>query len=140
MKYDDLLSYREELVQAARMANLAYAHQWIGNFADRIGRFGLTGEVVLRGPNPAEERTAAVLEGAELNQSVIDEHFVAEEIAELHNVLSFVHDASFVVELRFRLEDIGTMYLPALQHALELADVLPKKRVRAAKTTKRNAA
>ena len=140
MKYDDLLSYRDELVQAARMANLAYAHQWIGNFADRVARTGLSGEVVLRGPNPAEERQQAVLEACDLSQAVIDEHFLAEEVGELHNVLAFVHDASFVVELRFRLEDIGSMYLPALRHALEIADILPRKRTRTAKTAKRNAA
>jgi hypothetical protein len=140
MKYDDLLSYREELLQAARLANLAYAHQWIGNFAARITRTGLAGEVVLRGPNPSEEERPPVLVASDLHQSVVDEHFLTEEVAELHNVLAFVHDASFVVELKFRLEELGEMYLPALQRALEIAEVLPRKRARTTKSVRRNAA
>ena len=126
MNFDFLLLHRDELRRAARLANLAYAYQWIGNFAWKIAWLGVTGEVVLRGANEESGREHAALVAQDFNQSVADEHFLPEEIDELHAVLSSVHDSGLILEMRFRLEGLGDVYRPALRRVLELADVLPR--------------
>jgi hypothetical protein len=126
MNFDFLLLHRDELRRAARLANLAYAYQWIGNFAWKIAWLGVTGEVILRGPNEEAERPHATLVAQDFNQSVADEHFLPEEIDELHAVLSSVHDSGMILEMKFRLEGLGDVYRPALRRVLEVADVLPK--------------
>src|SRR5690349_8547796 len=84
MNYEFLLHHRDELCRAARLANLAYAYQWVGNFAWKIAWLGLTGEVVLRGPNEQGGRPHATLVAQDFSQSVAEEHFLPEEIDELH--------------------------------------------------------
>lgn len=127
MNFDFLLLHRDELRRAARLANLAYAYQWIGNFAWKIAWLGVTGEVVLRGPNEEAGRNHATFVAQDFNQSVADEHFLPEEIDELHAVLSSVHDSGLILEMKFRLEGLGDVYRPALRRVLEMADVLPKR-------------
>lgn len=127
MNFDFLLLHRDELRRAARLANLAYAYQWIGNFAWKVAWLGLTGEVILRGPNEEANRSHATLVAQDFNQSVADEHFLPEEIDELHAVLSSVHDSGMILEMRFRLEGMGDIYRPALRRVLEMADVLPRR-------------
>ena len=123
MKFDDLLNHHKELLQAARIAHLAYAYHQVGTFAGRIASTGLRGEVVLLGPDPKEKRPLAILHAVGFNQSVIEEHFLQDEIIELHAVLAYVHEAKAIIEMRFRLEDFGAVYLPALR----LADVLARQ-------------
>lgn len=127
MKYDELLTHRDELLEAAKLANLAYAHQWLGDFAGRIERAGLgfCGRVTLHGPSLEEGRMAPVLVAQDFSQAVLDEHFLPEEIAELHSVLSFVHDTGRIVEANFHLKEIGGVYVPALRRALQLFGALP---------------
>lgn len=127
MNYDFLLHHRDELCRAARLANLAFAYQWVGNFAWKIAWLGLTGEVVLRGPNEPAGRAHAMMIGQDLSQSVIEEHFLPEEIDELHAVLTSVHDSGPILEMKFRLEGLGDIYRPVLRRVLEMADVLPKR-------------
>ena len=129
MNFDFLILHRDELRRAARLANLAYAYQWIGNFAWKIAWLGLTGEVILRGPNEEAGRPHAAFVAQDFNQSVVEEHFLPEEIDELHAVLSSVHDSGLIVEMRFRLEGLGDVYRPALRRVLEMADVLPKREI-----------
>lgn len=141
MKYDELLNHRDELLQAAKLANIVYAHQWLGDFAQRIASAGLRGEVVLRGPDAEEDREQAVLEAQDFSQSVVEEHFLPEEIRELHAILAFVHESERVIEARFRLEEIGDVYVPALRRVLQLTGVLPaKKRAAAVKNSNLDAA
>lgn len=127
MNFDFLLTHRDELRRAARLANLAYAYQWIGNFAWKIAWLGLTGEVVLRGPSEEAGRPNAGLIAQDFSQSVAEEHFLPEEIDELHAVLSSVHDSGMILEMKFRLEGLGDVYRPALRRVLEMADVLPRR-------------
>ena len=127
MKFDELLNRRDELLKAARLANLAYAYQWLENFSGRIARHGLQGEVVLRGPNPDANLYEPVLASRELSHAVLDEHFLQEEVTELYSMLKFVHDSSLIVEAKFRLEDLGEVYLPVLRRVLEMANALPRK-------------
>lgn len=128
MKFDDLILYRDELQHAARLANLAYAYQWLSDFAERVSLAGLEGEVALKGPHPATEQTEVELVAIDCNQSVIEEHFLPEEIEELHSVFASVHEVGAIIEAKFRLEHIGSLYLPALRRALEVANVSPRRR------------
>jgi hypothetical protein len=127
MKFHELLNRRNELLREARLANVAYAYQWLGDFAERIERAGLRGSVTLRGPDPEQEGATAELIASDFSQAVVQEHFLDEEIAELHAVLAFVHGAGIIAELPLRLDEIATRYLPSLRQALEAADVLPKE-------------
>lgn len=127
MKFNELLHRRDELLRQARLANVAYAYQWLGDFAERIERAGLFGSVTLRGPDAEEGRKQAELIADNFSQAVVQEHFLEEEIAELHAVLAFIHSASVIVELKFDLDEIAGRYLPPLRQALEAADVLPKE-------------
>src|SRR3954464_6954651 len=98
MKYDDLLNHRDELLETAKLANIAYAHQWLGDFAGRVERAGLRGKVTLYGIDLDEGRPAPVLVAQDFSQAVVQEHFLPEEIKELHAVLTFVHDATEISE------------------------------------------
>ena len=127
MKFEELLIHRDELLKAARLANLAHAYQWLGNFTGRITRSGLHGRVVLYGPNPEAHLHEPVLAAKSFSQAVIDEHFLQEEITELYAILKCVHDSNLILKAKFRLEDLGDIYLPALRRTLELADALPRR-------------
>jgi hypothetical protein len=127
MKFHELLNRRSELLREARLANVAYAYQWLGDFAGRIERAGLRGSVTLRGPDPENDRAVAELIANDFSQAVVQEHFLEEEIAELHAVLAFVHGAGLIAELQLELDEIATRYLPSLRQALEAADVLPRE-------------
>lgn len=127
MKFKSLLRRRHELLRQARLANLAYAYQCLGDFAARIERAGLQGSVTLRGPDATEGRGEATLVANDFSQAVLQEHFLEQEIAELHGVFGFVHGTGGIVELKFELDEIATRYLPLLRQALEAADVLPRE-------------
>src|SRR5688572_17780153 len=127
MKFNELLLRRNELIHQARLANVAYAYQWLGDFAERIERAGLQGSVTLRGPDPESGRNEAELIADNFSQAVLQEHFLDEEIAELSAVLAFVHGAEAIAELKFGLDEVATRYLPSLRLVLETADVLPRE-------------
>lgn len=140
MNFEFLLQHRAELARAARLANLAHAYQWVGNFAWKVAWLGLTGEVVLRGPNEEAGRPHAVFLAQDFSQSVAEEHFLPEEIDELHAVLTSVHDAGPILEMKFRLENLGDIYRPVLRRVLEMADVLPRRQPSAVDEDKSDAA
>lgn len=127
MRFRELLNRRSQLLREARLANVAYAYQWLGDFTERIERAGLRGSVTLRGPDFEQERATAELIAHGFSQAVVQEHFLDEEIAELHAVLAFVHGAGLIPELRLQLEEIAARYLPSLRQALEAAEVLPRE-------------
>jgi hypothetical protein len=127
MKFKNLLRRRQELLRQARLANVAYAYQWLGDFAERIARAGLHGSVTLRGPDAESGQSEVTLVAEDFSQAVVQEHFLEADIAELHAVLAFVHGAGIIVELKFELDEIAARYLPSLRQALEAADVLPKE-------------
>lgn len=127
MKFNELLLRRNELIHQARLANVAYAYQWLGDFAERIERAGLQGSVTLRGPDSESGRKEAQLTANDFSQAIVEEHFLEEEIAELNAVLTFVHGAESIAELKFSLDDIATRYLPSLRLVLETAEVLPRE-------------
>jgi hypothetical protein len=142
LKYDELLCHRDELLEAAKLANLAYAHQWLGDFAGRVERsgLGLSGRVVLRGPDHEQGRTEPDLVAVDFSQAILEEHFLPEEIKELHAVLGFVHDTAEIVEARFHLREIGGVYVPALRRALQFLGALPMRPAAKAESGKLDAA
>jgi len=125
MKFHELLHHREELLRQARLANVAYAYQWLADFTERVSRSGLRGEVTLRGPDPEAQRMRPELVAGDFSQAVVEEHFLEDEVAELAVVLAFLHDAVWIVELKFRLEELATRFLPKLRRELKEAGVLP---------------
>jgi len=120
MKFDDQHKRQNELLQVIRVAKLAYAYQQMGKYAARIARAGLRGEVLLRGPDPTSDYPLPMMLACGFSQSVIDEHFLPEDIVELHAVLAYLQ-ADVLCAFRFRLEDIGAVYLPAFRLAEALA-------------------
>ena len=127
MKFDDLLNYRDELVRHARLANVAYAYQWLTDFSARIAQSGLRGQVMLRSADAEGNPVRPLLFAEDFSQSVVQEHFLEAEIAELAQVLAFVHQGSLIIELKFRLEEVGSRFLPALRRELEESDVSPEE-------------
>lgn len=140
MKFDDLLNYRDELVRHARLANVAYAYQWLSDFGARVAQSGLRGEVMLRGADAEGNPRRPVLVALDFSQAVVQEHFLDEEIAELAAVLAFAHHGSLVIELKFRLEEIAARFLPALRRELEESDVFPEETASSAEDAGRDAA
>jgi len=127
MKFSQLLRHRDGLIRQARLANVAFAYQRLGDFAGRVARARLQGAVTLYGGDPAGDQPWPRLAADEGNQSAIEEHFLDEDVIELADILAFLHDSGRIAELAFRIEDIGTRYLPRLRHELELADVVPER-------------
>lgn len=121
MKFDDHQKRLNKVLEVIRIAKLAFAYQQLGKFAERIAKAGLRGKVVLRGENPGGDQPRSVLIAHGFSQSVIEEHFLQEEITVLHAVLAYVNQADPIYEMRFRLEDIGAVYFPAFRLAEALA-------------------
>ena len=123
MNFHQLILNRTALLRQARLANLAFAWQRLDAFATRIHRARLHGQVTLRLPDPEADRPWPVLLALEGNQSVIEEYFLDDEIAELADILVFLSDNNQVAEFTFPLEELGGHYLPGLQHELGEAGI-----------------
>ena len=125
MKFTQLLHQRDALIRQARLANVAFAYQRLGDFAARIARARLRGAVTLHGGDPAADQPWPRLVADEGSQAALEEHFLDEDVIELADILAFLHEAGPITELSFRIEDIGPRYLSRLRHELELAHIVP---------------
>lgn len=125
MHFSQLLHHREALLREARLANLAFAYSRLSDYAERIARAGLHGPVTLYGADPEADRFWPALVAHRGNQSVIDEHFLDEDMLELDELLMFLEDEGWDVEFTFDLETMPQRYLPALRVELEKAGVAP---------------
>ncbi len=123
MNFHQLILNRTDLLRQARLANLAFAWQRLDAFATRIARARLHGPVTLRLPDPATDRPWPVLLVLAGNQSVIEEYFLDDDIAELADILMFLSDNNQIAEFTFRLEELAGHYLPGLQRELEQAGI-----------------
>ena len=123
MKFFHLLHQRDALLRHARLANLAFAYHRLGDFTARITRAQLRGEVALTLADPSADRPWPVLLAHEGNQSVIEEHFMDEDIAELGDILAFLHEGDAATEFTFRLEALERRFLPGLRRELAQAGV-----------------
>jgi hypothetical protein len=123
MKLSLLLSQRTALLRHARLANLAFAYTKLGEFARRISRAQLTGSVTLKHAAPGAGQFWSALTALEGNQSVIEEHFTDEDIADLADIVAFTTGASDV-DLTFRIEELEERFLAPLRPELEQAGIV----------------
>ena len=124
MKFNQLLKLRAALLRHTRLANLAFAHHRLAEFGARISRARLHGAVTLSLADSSVECLWPVLVAREGNQSVIEEHFTDEDIAELADILAFLHEGEGLTEFTFMIERLAERYLPSLRRELTLAGVL----------------
>lgn len=125
MKFSQLLNQRDVLLRQARLANVAFAYEWLRTFAARVRRAGLQGGVTLRDGDPAAGLPWPTLTAETGSQAVIEEHFLEEDIVELADIVAFLNDGKRPEELSFQLEDIGEHVIPGLRRELAEAGVLP---------------
>lgn len=123
MNFSQLLLQREALLRQTRLANLAFAFARLSDYAERIERAGLRGAVTLHESDPEAERYWPALVAHCVNQSVIDEHFLDEDVDELDEILLFLEDEGFDVDYTFDLEEMPARLLPRLRGELEKAGV-----------------
>ena len=128
MKLSHLLQQREALLRQTRLANHAYAYRRFGEFAERLSRAGLRGQVRLQPADPGAERYWPVLTALEGSQSVIEEHFTEENIMELSDLLLFVTGETDA-EYRFQLEEMETQFVAPLRRHLMRSGVVLEQEV-----------
>ena len=123
MKLSLLLTLRPALLRQAHLAGLAFAYWKLSEFATRVVRARLRGEVNVKQAEPEAERFWATLTALAGNQSVIEEHFTEEDIMELADVIAFATGERHL-DLTFRIEQLPEKFLAPLRHQLELAGVV----------------
>ncbi|HTL67470.1 MAG TPA: hypothetical protein VL200_07405 [Lacunisphaera sp.] len=126
MKFSELLHQRDVLLRQARLANLAFAYEWLRDFARRARRARVRGVLTLRDGDPVGGEPWPVLVADEMNPSVLAEHFLDEDVVELADILAYVHDGVRPEERHFRLDELEGTIIPALRRELEGAGVPPQ--------------
>lgn len=122
MKLSYLISQRKALQGQAHLANLAFAYQQLDALVTRIDRARLKGLVRLEPCDPSAERYWPTLTALEGSQSVIEEHFTDELIADLADLLSFCTGQGGT-PWDLRLEELGDKLLAPLRCELRRAGV-----------------
>jgi hypothetical protein len=119
---NQLLDAREALQRQAGLANLAFAYETLREFAERIARGKLQGEVTLKSADSTSERYWATLTPHHGSQSVIEEHFTEEDLTDFADAVSFAtgHEE---FEATFSLEEFPQAFLVPLRSVLEQAGV-----------------
>lgn len=122
IKMNQLLDAREALQRQAGLANLAFAYETLREFAERIARGKLQGEVTLKSADSTSERYWATLTPHHGSQSVIEEHFTEEDLTDFADAVSFAtgHEE---FEATFSLEEFPQAFLVPLRSVLEQAGV-----------------
>jgi len=124
MNFHQLLQQHDALLRQARLANIAFAYGRLRDFAGRIARARLHGAVTLRPGDPQENLPWPELIAEEGSQSVIEEHFLDEDVIELADILAFLSGKNKLAEYTFRLEELKSRFLPGLRRELEQAGVM----------------
>lgn len=136
MNFHQILAQRDGLLRQARLANVAFAFQRLGEFSDRITRARLRGLVTLRPGDPAGDHPWPTLVALEGSQAVIEEQFLDEDIVELADILAFLGDEAPATGLAFRLEELANRFMPPLRRELLAAGVALPLRSDAAPSSK----
>ena len=123
MRFNELLDAREALQRQASMANLAFAYETLREFAQRIARARLKGEVNLKSADPDADRYWATLTALHGRQSLIEEHFTEENLTDFADAISYAtgHDD---FEATFSIEDFPQAFLAPLRSALEQSGIV----------------
>jgi hypothetical protein len=122
LKLNKLLEARETLQRQASLANLAFAYETLREFARRIARAQLSGQVILKSADPDADRYWATLTALQGKQSLIEEHFTEEDLTDFSDAISYAtgHDD---FEATFSIEDFPQAFLTPLRSALEIAGI-----------------
>lgn len=123
MNFEKLLHDREALLRSARLANLAFAYARLGEVSARLRRAGLPGALTLELPDDESERFWPTLVAHSAAPSLIEEHFLDEEILELADVLAFLREEGEPVSDTFSLATIDERWRPHLRERLQRAGV-----------------
>ena len=123
MKLNELLEAREALQRQASLANLAFAYDTLREFADRIARARLKGEVNLKSADPDADRYWATLTANGGSQAMIEEHFTEEDLSDFADAISYAtgHED---FEATFPIQDFPQAFLAPLRTALEQAGIV----------------
>lgn len=124
MNFQQLLQHRAALLRQARLANLAFAYQRLGDLAARIARARLRGLVRLDPGDPEAERPWPMLTALECSQAVLEEHFLDEDAIELADILKFLGEDGHAEGVTFRLEEVESRFLAPLRRELESAGII----------------
>jgi hypothetical protein len=117
-----LLAQRQALLRQARLAHLAHAYDRLDDFARRVARARLRGEVHLQSTSPDSGDFSAALTALSGSQSVIEEHFTEDDIIDLVTVIGEVTGRT-EVDLSFPIEELGPRFVAPLRQQLEQAGV-----------------
>jgi hypothetical protein len=122
MKLSQLLLARDRLQKKTTLANLAFAYRVLAVFAARVARARLSGHVNLQSADPSADRFWPTLTALDFNQSLIEEHFADEDLAELTDTIAYLA-ATDTVDLTVRIEDLAETYLGPLRAFLTQSGV-----------------
>jgi hypothetical protein len=117
IKLTQLLQAREGLVRRATLANMAFAYRLLSDFNERIHRAGLRGLVNIKSPEANGENWSS-LTALEGSQARLEEHFSEEDVMDLADAIRYVVGGEIVIDLNFRIEEVGDMFLVPLRDTL----------------------
>jgi len=123
MNITHLLQQRQERLRQARLADAAFAYHELGEFAGRIARGGLRGQVTLFLADCGDQRPWPLLVADEGSQAALEEHFTDEDTLDLADLLLFVTGAEGPAAFTFRIEELDSRFRPALRQELERAGI-----------------
>jgi len=118
IKLTELLQARDSLVRRATLANMAYGYRLLSEFSERIRRADLRGLVAIRSPETNGENWASLV-ALEGSQARLDEHFSEEDVMDLTDAIRYVTGGEIHIDLTFRIEDVGHMFLTPLRDTLQ---------------------
>ena len=123
MNISFLLAQRASLQKQARLSNLAYAHEQLSVFTERIKRAHLRGQVHLIQAEPLEDRFVSSLTALEGNQSVVDEHFTDHDIQDFVDAVGYATGEPLIDQV-FDLREVEARFLTPLRNRLEKLGVV----------------
>ncbi len=118
MNFAELLHQRDGLLQQARLANLAFAHERLAEYALRLRRAGLSGAITVQAADPAAEIAWPTLVAPDIARAVLDEHFLDEDAVELDELLEFLRAEGVAVQDTVCRADIEGRLLPWVRREL----------------------
>jgi hypothetical protein len=123
MKIHHLLQQRSSLRRRTRLADVAFVFNELGKFAARIARGQLRGRVTLDPADPDAQRAWPALVAEEGNQSVLEEHFLDQDLLDLYDLLRFATGTEHPAAFTFAIEELGGQFRAALRQELEQGGV-----------------
>jgi hypothetical protein len=117
MKLSFLLAQRQALLRQARLAHLAHAYSRLDDFAHRVARARLRGEVQLQATAPESGNYCSTLTTLQGSQSVIEEHFTDSDIMNLADAVTDV-TGELELDLSFPIEELAARFLTPLRRQL----------------------